>query len=118
MLRVMSLIRGLPGSARPWAQSVEPDVMTVAPASFVYAPSTAWPWRIFSIASGSRVPNTRDAMYSNSLGSCGLGGRGEVSRVKCRVGHVPRISNVDGVPSSPVGYGNPSRYENTHPSHS
>ena len=62
-----------------------------------------------SIASGSRVPNTRDAMYSNSLGSPGLGGRGAVSRVKCCVGHVPRISKVDGVPSSPVGYGSPSR---------
>ena len=43
------------------------------------------------------------------LGSPGFGGRGAVSRVKCCVGHVPRISNVDGVPSSPVGYGSPSR---------
>ena len=57
-------------------------------------------------------------MYSSSLGSPGLGGRGAVSRVKCWVGHVPSISNVAGVPSSPVGYGNPSRYVNTHPSHS
>ena len=29
--------------ASPCAQSVDPDVTTVAPASFVYAPSTAWP---------------------------------------------------------------------------
>ena len=29
--------------ASPWAQSVDPDVTTVAPALFVYAPSTAWP---------------------------------------------------------------------------
>jgi hypothetical protein len=62
-----------------------------------------------SIASGSRVPNTREAMYSSSLGSPGLGGRGADSRVKCCTGQVPRISKVDGVPSSPVGYGRPSR---------
>ena len=29
--------------ASPCAQSVDPDVTTVAPAVFVYAPSTAWP---------------------------------------------------------------------------
>ena len=29
--------------ASPCAQSVDPDVTTVAPASLVYAPSTAWP---------------------------------------------------------------------------
>ena len=41
-------------------------------------------------------------MYSNSLGSPGLGGRGADSRVKCCTGQVARISNVGGVPSSPV----------------
>ena len=71
-----------------------------------------------SIAAGSRVPNIREAMYSSSLGSPGLGGRGAVSRVKCWVGQVPRISKVYGVPSSPVGKGSPSRYVKTHPSHS
>ena len=30
-------------AARPCAQSVDPDVITLAPASFEYAPNTAWP---------------------------------------------------------------------------
>ena len=116
-LRVICSIRGS-RSARPCAQSVDPDVRTVAPASFVYVPSTAWPCRILSIAARSRVPKMREAMYCSSLGSSGFGGRGDVSCVKCCVGHVPRISNVDGVRSSPVGYGRPSRYVNAQPSHS
>ena len=33
---------GVPGR-QPMAQSVDPDVTTVAPASLVYAPSTGWP---------------------------------------------------------------------------
>jgi hypothetical protein len=38
---ICSTCRSRPAS--PCAQSVDPEVTTVAPASFVYAPSTAWP---------------------------------------------------------------------------
>jgi len=88
--------------SRPWAQSVDPDVRTVAPASFVYVPNTRGVSNPVH-RRGSRVPKIRDAMYCNSLGSSGFGGRGADSRVKCCVGHVPKISKVAGVPSSPVG---------------
>ena len=38
---ICSICGSLPAS--PWAQSVDPDVTTVAPDLFVYAPRTAWP---------------------------------------------------------------------------
>jgi hypothetical protein len=95
--------------ARPWAQSVQPEVTTVPPAADVHVPRTAWPWAMRSTAAGSRVANRREAMNSISDGSSGWGGRAAVSRVKWAAGAVPRISNVSGVPSSPVGCGSPSR---------
>ena len=69
----------------------------------------AWPWAMRSTAAGSRVSNSRAAMNSSSAGSCGAGGRDEVVRVKWAAGAEPRISKFAGVPSTPVGYGSPSR---------
>ncbi|MDZ7732799.1 MAG: hypothetical protein U5R31_06480 [Acidimicrobiia bacterium] len=109
--RTLRVICSICGSrpARPWAQSVDPEVTTVPPPGFVYEPRTAWPNSMRSVASGSRVPNSRDATNSSSAGSSGAGGRTAVSRVKCAAGAVPRISRSSGVPSAPVGYGRPSR---------
>ncbi len=105
-------------SARPHTQSVQPLVITVPPPAVTNAPSTAWPWVIRSTAAGSRVSKSREAMNSSSAGSWGAGGREAVVRLKCAAGAVPRISKLPGVPSLPVGYGRPSRYVKSQPSHS
>ena len=63
----------------------------------------AWPCAMRSTASGSRESNSRLAMNSSSAGTCGLGGRAEVVRVKWAAGAEARMTKFSGVPSLPVG---------------